>query len=192
MKSIYFSHFTPSTRDIKKDTSRVRLNEEILSKEIRVVDNEGKMLGIMTKREALILAEEKHFDLIEIAPNANPPVCRIMEYNKFIYEQQKKEKQQRKHQQQQQMKEIRFKPNIQIHDFTFKTRHARQFIEDGNKVKGVVMFRGREITHQEFGKELLQRFVVELEDIAKVDSPPKFEGKAMTVVLAPDKTKKKK
>ena len=190
---MYFTHFTPTARVTKRDTGvRVRVNEEINLREIRVIDAEGKIMGIMSSREALRIAEERQLDLIEIAPLARPPVCKIMDFGKFAYEQQKKEKHQRKQQQQQQMKEIRFKPRTATHDFNFKARHARNFIEEGNKVKASVMFRGREITHQDIGKELLERFIIELDDIAKIDSPLKFEGKLMTVIIAPDKTKKKK
>jgi translation initiation factor IF-3 len=191
--SIYFTHFTPSAKILRKETGpRIRINDEINAKEIRVVDAEGKILGIMSSREALRIAEERQLDLIEIAPQANPPVCKIMDFGKFAYEQQKKEKHQRKQQQQQQMKEIRFKPRTATHDFNFKLRHARTFIEEGNKVKASVMFRGREITHQSIGQELLERFIAQLDDIAKIDSPLRFEGKVMTVIFAPDKTKKKK
>jgi translation initiation factor IF-3 len=173
---------------------RNRINEAIRAREVRVVDEESGQLGIFLVKDALRLAEERNKDLVEIAPKAKPPVCKIIDYGKFAYEQQKKEKHQRKQQQQQQMKEIRFKWRTATHDFNFKTRHAREFIEDGNKVKATVMFRGREITHQEIGKELLVRFVEALQDIAKVDSPMKFEGKNLSVVMAPDKagTKGKK
>ncbi len=168
-----------------------RINNEISAKEIRVVDEEGKMLGVMSKFNALKIAEERELDLVEIAPQATPPVCKIINYGKFQFELHKKEKHQRKQQQQMQMKEIRFKWRIDSHDFNFKTRHARNFLEDGFKVKASIMFRGREITHQEIGKEVLERFVAALEDIAKVDQPIKFEGRNMIVVLSPEKIKKK-
>lgn len=136
------------------------------------------------------MAEEAELDLVEIAPKAKPPVCKIIDYGKFLYEIQKKEKQQRKNQQQSQMKEVRFKWRTAEHDFNFKTRHARDFIESGNKVKASVMFRGREITHQEIGRELLKKFVEEMKDVAKVDVPIKFEGRNLSVILAPIKSKK--
>lgn len=193
MRFINFAHFTPGAKIRPAESSvRNKVNEFISAKEIRVVDEEGKMLGIMSKSQALRLAEEKELDLVEIAPQAKPPVCKIIDFGKFQYEQQKREKHQRKQQQQQQMKEIRFKWRTDTHDFDFKTRHARNFILDGNKVKATVIFRGREITHQDVGIELLKRFVAELEDVAKVDQQIRSEGKYLSVVMAPDKTKPKK
>ncbi len=169
-----------------------KINEQISTKEVRVIDSLGVMLGIMPTSQALAMAEEKEMDLIEISPNANPPVVKIMDSGKYQYELQKKEKHARKQQQQQQMKEIRFKWRTATHDFNFKMRHARDFIAEGNKVKATVMFRGREITHQEVGHELLVKFVAALEDIAKVDQQIHSEGKMLSVVMAPDKLKKTK
>lgn len=194
MRFIYLAHFTPVGSKKSKDLnqSKFKVNEEINAKEVRVVDAEGGMLGIMPIRNALELAFERNLDLVEIAPQANPPVCKIIDYGKFIYELQKKEKYQKKQQQNQQMKEIRFKWRTDTHDFNFKTRHARQFIEEGNKVKASVIFRGREIIHKDIGIELLEKFVAEMEDIAKVDVPLKSDGKQVFIVLSPDKTKVKK
>ncbi len=194
MKNIYFAHFSHGGRgrNTRSKTKRVKINDEIRANEVRVVDEEGKMLGVMKITKALYLAQEKKLDLIEIAPTAKPPVCKIMNYGKYQYEMQKKEKHQRKKQQQQQMKEIRFKWRTATHDFNFKVKHARNFIEEGNKVKATVMFRGREITHQEIGRELLDRFIEALEDIAKVDQKISSEGRFMSVIMAPDKSKKKK
>ncbi len=143
------------------------------------------MLGVMQPKLALRKAEEMHLDLVEIAPNAKPPVCKIIDYGKFTYELQKKEKHQRKQQQQQQMKEIRFKWRIGDHDFNFKTRHAREFLEQGNKVKATVMFRGREIVHKEIGLDVLRRFIEELKDYAKIDQSVKSEGRFLSVILSP-------
>ena len=167
------------------------INEEIREKEIRVIDSDGEQLGVIPTEKAMQIALDKKLDLVMIAPTANPPVCKILDYGKYRYELQKKEKHQRKQQQQQQMKEIRFKWRTAEHDFNFKMKHAREFILDGNKVKASVMFRGREITHQEVGRELLDKFVAALEDIAKIDQAIHSEGKTMSVVMAPDKTKKK-
>lgn len=193
MRVGYSPHFTPGIkREAHPGGQRYKINEEITAKEIRCIDSEGKMLGIMTSYHALRLAEEKEMDLVEIAPQANPPVCKIIDFGKFIYELQKKEKYQRKQQVNQQMKEIRFKWRTDTHDFNFKTRHARQFIEEGHKVKASVMFRGREIVHKEIGKELLEKFIAEMEDIAKIDSPLRTDGKIMHVVLSPEKGKVKK
>lgn len=180
---------TPSNQDAK---TKHRLNNQIRAKEIRLIDDTGKMLGIVTVAEALRLAEQKELDLVEISPAANPPVCKILDYSKFIYEQQKREKIQKKQQASQQMKELRFTWRTATHDFNFKVRHAREFLEDGNKVKATVMFRGREITHQEVGQELLNKFVEAVADISKIDSPVRLEGKKLSVVLSPDKIKTKK
>ncbi|MFP4526969.1 MAG: translation initiation factor IF-3 [Candidatus Kapaibacterium sp.] len=188
---VSFSPYGGGPRGRGSKGPRNRVNEAIRAKEVRVVEEDGAQLGIFTVQEAIRLAEDRSKDLVEIAPKAKPPVCKIIDYGKFAYEQQKKEKHQRKQQQQQQMKEIRFKWRTATHDFNFKTRHAREFIKDGNKVKATVMFRGREITHQEIGKELLLRFVDAMSDIAKVDSPMKFEGRNLSVVMAPDKASAK-
>ncbi len=190
----YLAHFSPSGRKIETSGSATkhRLNEQIVAREIRVVDEKGEALGIMSRNEALKLAEARELDLVEIAPHANPPVCKIIDYGKFQYEIQKREKIQKKHQQQQQMKEIRFKWRIDTHDFNFKMRHAREFILQGNKVKASVMFRGREITYQDYGRDILTRLIAALDDIAKIDQEIKSEGKALSVILVPDKTKKKK
>lgn len=166
-----------------------KINHEIKGKEFRVIGSDGEMLGVMSKGKALSVAEDAGFDLIEIAPNANPPVVKVMDYGKYAYEIQKKEKLQRKNQQKTQLKEIRFKVRTDTHDFNFKTNHAREFLEQGNKVKGSVMFRGREITHKEIGFELLQKFIDTLEDVSKIDNPMKLEGRNIVVILSPIKTK---
>jgi len=189
----YLAHFTPGTRRPREaDGQKYRVNDEITDREIRCVDEDGRMMGIMLTAYAQRLAEEKELDLVEIAPQAKPPVCKIIDFGKFLYELQKKEKHQRKQQSTQQMKEIRFKWRTDTHDFNFKKRHARAFIEEGHKVKASVMFRGREIVHKEIGKELLEKFVSEMEDVAKVDSPMRTEGKIIHVVLSPEKGKVKK
>eukprot|EP01107_Rhizomastix_libera_P009191 TRINITY_DN2526_c0_g1_i1.p2 TRINITY_DN2526_c0_g1~~TRINITY_DN2526_c0_g1_i1.p2 ORF type:complete len:154 (+),score=3.17 TRINITY_DN2526_c0_g1_i1:1063-1524(+) len=149
------------------------------------------MLGVTATSDAIKMAEEREMDLVEIAPQADPPVCKIIDYGKFLYELQKKEKIQKKNQQQQQMKEVRFKWRTATHDFNFKVKHARAFVEDGNKVKASVMFRGREITHQEIGKVLLEKFIEAMQDVAKIDQPLKMEGKNLSVIMAPDKGKVK-
>jgi len=166
-----------------------RVNQQIRAKEIRLIDNDGKMIGIMSVPEALKIAEQKELDLVEISPNANPPVCKIMDYAKFLYEQQKREKIQKRQSASQQMKELRFTARIATHDFNFKTRHAREFLLEGNKVKATVFFRGREILNQKIGEDLLNKLVEELQDISKVDSPPKLEGKKLSLILSPDKAK---
>lgn len=138
------------------------------------------------------MAEEKTMDLVEIAPQADPPVCKIIDYGKFNYEIQKKEKTQRKNQQVSVLKEIRLHPNTDTHDLDFKAKHAQNFIEEGNKVKVSVIFKGRELAYTELGENLLKSFIDKLTDVAKVESDIKFEGKIMTAILVPLKTKSKK
>jgi translation initiation factor IF-3 len=146
----------------------------------------------MSSTEALKIAQQRGLDLIEIVPNGTPPVCKIMDYGKFKYEQTKKDKIQRKNQHVTQLKEIRFHPNTDVHDFEFKTRHAKKFLEEGHKVKATVVFKGREITYKEHGKEVLQRLAEQLVEVAKVDQSPKLEGRMMVMIFAPDKSGKKK
>lgn len=135
------------------------------------------------------MARRQELDLVEISPNATPPVCKIVDYGKYRYEQQKREKEQRKKQHHVQLKEVRFRPRTDKHDFQFKTKHARGFLEDGNKVRAYVQFRGRDIIYQDQGMEVLRRFIEELQDVAKIDQAPRMEGRRMTTILAPQKTK---
>ncbi len=146
----------------------------------------------MTPSEAIHIARQRSLDLIEIVPNAAPPVCKIMDLGKFKYEQTKKDKLQRKHQHVTQLKELRFHPNTDVHDFEFKTRHARKFLDEGHKVKATVVFKGREITYKEHGEELLRRLSEVLADVAKIDQEAKLEGRSMAMIFAPDKGQKKK
>lgn len=157
-----------------------------------MIDSDGTQLGVFTIRDAIRMAEEKTMDLVEIAPQAEPPVCKIIDYGKFNYEIQKKEKTQRKNQQVSVLKEIRLHPNTDTHDLDFKARHAANFIEEGNKVKVSVIFKGRELAYTELGENLLKSFIEKLTDVAKVESDIKFEGKIMTAILVPLKTKSKK
>lgn len=146
---------------------------------------EGEQIGILPLSEALRMAEEKNLDLVNVAPNAKPPVCRIMNYGKFRYEQSKKEKEARKKQKVINTKEIRFNPTIEENDFQTKLRNAVKFINSGDKIKCTVRFRGRQITHQDIGENLLDRFAKELEDIAIVERKPKLEGRNMIMILTP-------
>jgi len=157
-----------------------------------VIDNDGTQVGVMTVDQALTIAKEKQLDLVEIAPQAKPPVCKIINFGKFTYEQQKKEKLAKKKQHVTVLKEIRLHPNTDTHDFLFKARHAKRFIEEGNKVKVSVIFKGRELAYTDYGKDLLKRFIEELSDIAKVESDIRFEGRIMHAILAPQKSKSKK
>lgn len=146
-------------------------------------------MGIVAPRKALTLAEEKELDLVEIAPQATPPVCKIMDYGKFKYEQQKKEKLLKKKQLNIVIKEVRYHPTTDTHDFDFKLRHARQFLLEGNRVKAAVVFRGRQMAHQELGFELLTKLKQALEDVALVEKEPSMEGRSMIAIFAPDKKK---
>jgi translation initiation factor IF-3 len=152
---------------------------------VRVVGVDGSQLGILRVEEALELAQSQGFDLVEVAPTAEPPVCRIMDYGKFRYEQQKKQQEARKKQTTIQLKEIKLRPKTDDHDFQTKVKHIRRFIEAGDRCKVTVFFRGREIVHNEKGKEILERVVEEIKDIAKVEQAPQFEGRTMNMVLTP-------
>ncbi len=153
------------------------------------MDEEGNALGVMTSAEALQTARSRGLDLIEISPTSKPPVCKIADYGKFNYERQKKEKSVKKHQHVMHIKEIRFNPNTDTHDIDFKTKHLRQFLIEGHKVKAFVMFKGRMITHPEIGRKLMNDIVEKLNDIGKLESPPKMEGKQLFAYFLPDKNK---
>lgn len=168
------------------------MNQEIKSPEVRLLGPESEQIGIVSIKEALKKAEEANLDLVEIAPQAVPPVCKIIDYGKFAYEQQKREKLQKKNQQVSVLKEIRLHPNTDTHDFDFKARHAVNFIEEGDKVKVSVIFKGRELAYTQVGEALLVKFLEKLADVAKVEQEPKFEGRAIHAILAPQKGKKKK
>lgn len=163
---------------------KVRINTQIRAPQVRVVDPGGKH-GVYELEDALSLAEGYDLDLVEIAPDAEPPVCKIIDYGKYRYEQQKKEKEARKKTHTVTLKEIRFRPRTDTHDFDFKTKHARQFLSEGNMVKAWVQFRGRDILYKQHGESLLKRFISELEDIARVDQPPRMEGRRMTIIMSP-------
>lgn len=143
-------------------------------------------MGIVPTNEALQKAREQGLDLVEVAPNSRPPVCRIMDYGKYKYELSKKDRAAKKKQQATQLKEMRYRPKIDEHDYNFKTKHVRTFLEAGNKVKAFVLFRGREMAHVEFGRSILDRLAEEMSDIANVDMMPKMEGNHMTMILAPN------
>jgi len=157
-----------------------------------LIDANGEQVGIVTIREAIEKSEERGMDLVEIAPQAVPPVCKVIDYGKFLYDIQKKEKLQKKKQQVIVLKEIRLHPNTDTHDFDFKARHAANFLDEGNKVKVSVIFKGRELAYVEHGENLLKKFIERLEDVAKVEQEISFEGKTMHAILTPNKTKKKK
>ena len=156
---------------------------------MRVVADEGEQLGIMSGRDALNLALERHMDLVEIAPNAKPPVCRIMDYGKYRYEQQKRDKEARKKQKTFDIKEVKLRPGIEDHDFDVKFKNAVRFLEDGDKVKVTIMFRGRELSHPELGEVLLIKMAKQLEDLAVIERAAKLEGKNMIMIVSPKANK---
>ena len=156
---------------------------------MRVVADEGEQLGIMSGRDALNLALERHMDLVEIAPNAKPPVCRIMDYGKYRYEQQKRDKEARKKQKSFDIKEVKLRPGIEDHDFDVKFKNAVRFLEDGDKVKITIMFRGRELSHPELGEVLLIKMAKQLEDLAIIERAAKLEGKNMIMIVSPKVSK---
>jgi translation initiation factor IF-3 len=154
---------------------------------VRVIDEDGTQLGIMPPAQALMIAEEKGLDLVEIAPTANPPVCRIMNSGKYFYQQAKRESESRKHQKHIQVKEVKFRVKIDEHDFQFKRRNAERFLMGGNKVKATVIFRGREMVHSEIGRRILIRLSGELTEVASVEVPARQEGMTMVMILTPKK-----
>jgi translation initiation factor IF-3 len=165
------------------------VNEGIRAREIRLIDQNGEQLGIKSKNEALEIAGRVNLDLVLVAPNAKPPVGRIMDHGKYKFEQQKKEKEARKNQKIINLKEVRLSPGIEEHDFNTKLRNARKFLEKGDKVKASIRFKGRAITHKEIGQRVLDRFSEACKDIATVESKPKMEGRSMFLVLAPTNEK---
>ncbi|EMI5489633.1 translation initiation factor IF-3 [Providencia stuartii] len=165
-----------------------RINEEIRATEIRVTGLDGEQLGVMSVREGLAKAEEAGVDLVEISPNAEPPVCRIMDYGKYLYEKSKSQKEQKKKQKVVQVKEIKFRPGTDEGDYQVKLRSLIRFLEDGDKAKVTLRFRGREMAHQQIGMEVLNRIKTDLDELAVVESfPSKIEGRQMIMVLAPKK-----
>ena len=182
----------PIARPVKREEDTVRINDKIRARQVRVVDEEGEQLGIMSPQDALKEAESKELDLVEVAPNATPPVCRIMDYGKFKYEQKRRARESRKNQHTVTVKEIKYRPKIDKHDFEYKTNHVREFLAEGHKVKITVMFRGREMAHPEFGREILVKVVEETPDLCTGEYSPatsRLEGRNMSIVLQPSKTK---
>ncbi len=166
-----------------------RVNRQIRAKEVRLIDENGKQIGIVPLQEAMRIAEEKGLDLVEIAPQANPPVCKILDYGKFIYEQKKKEKEAKKKQKEHAMevKDINLSLRIDEHDLKVKLKHMREFLQDGDKVRVRIRFRGREHTHPELGDRLVKRIVDELADVGQLEAEPKKEGAFLTFALLPKK-----
>ena len=164
---------------------RTRVNEQIRISPVRLVGADGEQVGVVPIEEAKRAAAERELDLVEVAPMARPPVVKVMDYGKYRFEQAKAAKAAKKKQHIIHLKEVKYRPGVSDHDFDFKTRHARRFLEEGNKVKLTMMFRGRQVTHPELGRKVLLRVFAELGDVAKVEMQPKLEGRNMTMVLAP-------
>jgi len=169
-------------RDI---TKKLRVNQEIRAGEVRLVGKKGEQLGIMPVPQALEIAKKNNLDLVEVAPIAVPPVCRLLDYGKYKYEQAKKERELRKSQKVSTLREVRLRPKIGNHDFEAKARSVRKLLDEGDKVKVTIMFRGREITHPDIGLRLLQRMVESLKETASIDQQPSLEDRRMTLVLSP-------
>ncbi|MBE6749342.1 MAG: translation initiation factor IF-3 [Ruminococcaceae bacterium] len=166
-----------------------QINEEIRDKEVRVISAEGEQVGIMSAKDALKLAEKANLDLVKIAPGANPPVCKIMDYGKYRFEQAKREKEAKKNQKVMDIKEVRLSLNIDVGDFNTKANHARRFLSDGNKVKVSIRFRGREMAHAENGNGIMDRFAEACSEVGTVEKPAKLEGRSMLMFLVPKTTK---
>ncbi|RKZ08128.1 translation initiation factor IF-3 [bacterium] len=165
--------------------NRVRVNEQIRIREVRVIDSDGSQLGVLPTAEALKIAEERGLDLVEISPNSRPPVCKIMDYGKFKYEQSKKNRESKKKQHVTHLKEIKMRPKIEEHDLQFKLKHAENFLSNRDKVKFTVVFRGREMEHIHRGKELLDKIIEQFSDIAIVEKEPVQVGRSISVILGP-------
>ena len=172
----------------KKDTG-LRTNEQIIASQVRVISSTGKQLGILSIREALNHAEDEGFDLVEVSPDAKPPVCKIIDYGKLKYKEQKSKKEAKKKQKTIEVKEIKIRPGINKHDYEVKIKALSKFINDGNKVKVSMRFRGREMEHQNIGIDLLKRLTEQVSEYAKVEVPPKPEGKQIMMVLVPQLSK---
>ena len=180
-----FSFYSLEEIGIQDTTKRVRVNRQIRISPVRVIGADGSQLGILAVEEALRLAEDQGLDLVEVAATARPPVVRIMDYGKYKFEMAKQARLAKKKQHVIELKEVKYRPGIDDHDFDTKTRHARRFLEDKNKVKVTMMFRGRQVAHPELGQAVLDRVATQLADVAKIESSGRLEGKSMTMILAP-------
>lgn len=173
--------------DISNNKNELQINNEINDKEIRLIDADGTMLGIVPTSEALELAFQKNLDLVKLSPNAVPPVCKIVDYNKAMYEKAKKEKEAKKNQKLVTLKEVRLSPKIEEHDLSFKVKNAYKFLSEGNKVKASIRFKGRQQKYTAEGYEVLARFAESIKEVGVVDKAPSLEGRIMSVVLSPKK-----
>lgn len=173
----------------RQETISFRINERIFAKELRVLDSEGKQIGVLSKDEALKLAREQELDLVEVAPTAKPPVAKIVDYNKFLYQQSKKKQEEKKKAKVSETKEIRLGPFMSDNDIMVSVRRGREFLEEGDKIKLVLKFRGRQITHPEFGHAIIAKFTKAVSDISKIDREAHLEGKQMIALLSPERKK---
>jgi translation initiation factor IF-3 len=170
---------------VNRIVKEANINRGIRAPEVRVIDADGKQAGVLPIREAIRLAEEQGLDLVEVAPGASPPVCRVMNYGKYKYQQNKRSQEAKKNQTVIHVKEVKLRPRTEDHDFQFKLRNAKRFLEEGNKVKVSLLFRGREIAHPEFGREMLARMLESLKDTVLVEQTPRMEGRTMVMILSP-------
>ena len=179
------SHGEGDTISIPGKSQEPRVNERIRIPQVRVIGDDGSQIGILTTREAIVMAQAKGLDLVEVAPTARPPVCKIMDYGKFKYEQNRAAKSAKKKQHQMQLKEVKMRPKIEDHDYDFKVKHAREFLAQRDKVKFTITFRGREMAHQELGYKIIEQVLIDLADVAVVEQSPRAEGRTVSLVLSP-------
>ena len=179
-------------KEARIDKRFIRTNDRIRAREVRVIDDEGQQVGIMAPHEALKMAREKALDLVEISPTAQPPVVRIMDFGKFLYQKEKQEREAKKHQKVITVKEVKFRINVDEHDYQTKKNHALRFLEDGDKVKATIFFRGREMTRQSLGRQILERLITDLGEKAVVEFRPRQEGNTLHAILAPSKKMEQK
>ena len=180
------SNFKPNYFQRRSKPQGPKANERIKALDVQVIGSEGNNLGVMQIKQAINLAKEEGLDLIEISPNANPPVCKIMDMGKYKYDLQKKANQAKKKQKVVALKEIKLRPGTEIHDYNFKIKNAKKFITKGDKVKFTVKFKGREMQHVDLGKDLMKRIIEDIKDIGKVETHPKFEGRQMIMIIQPN------
>ncbi len=180
------SNFKPNYFQRRSKPQGPKANERIKALDVQVIGSEGNNLGVMQLKQAIQMAKDEGLDLIEISPNANPPVCKIMDMGKYKYDLQKKANQAKKKQKVVSLKEIKLRPGTEIHDYTFKIKNAKKFIAKGDKVKFTVKFKGREMQHVELGKDLMKRIIDDTKDIGKVETHPKFEGRQMIMIIQPN------
>lgn len=173
--------------DTQNTTDEIMINENIKAKQVRLIDANNENRGVVSIKEALAIAEEFGLDLIEISPQANPPVCKVLDFGKFRYEQQKKKNEAKKNQKVVEIKELKLRPVIETHDYEVKMKQAKKFLEQGNKVKFTMRFKGRELSANDMGKQIMSQIVEDLDDCSRVDSEMKLEGRQMTMILAPQK-----